>query len=210
MTTSSTPCTTSPLKIDYFDFHTISTKLPREWRLGLTELPGCQRSGYTRCLNTDLATIQTHSFSHVIILLQKRELSKYNVHNLLSSYESINITPFLFEIEDGHPPSTHQLKEITSLIFTFNPNPNLNLNRNSNIKPLLHCQGGLGRTGVVVAALVLVLGEGRFSVDESIAKVREVRGPRAVQTVKQFKFLVELNKNQEFSRFLWNLIHDLL
>ena len=51
---------------------------------------------------------------------------------------------------------------------------------------LIHCMGGLGRSGLVAASLLVDVGLGAA---EAIREVREVRDPRAVETRAQEDFV---------------------
>ena len=51
---------------------------------------------------------------------------------------------------------------------------------------LVHCVGGLGRSGMVAASWLRSRGA---SADEALASVREARGPRAVETAIQEDFV---------------------
>ncbi len=55
---------------------------------------------------------------------------------------------------------------------------------------LIHCYGGLGRAVLVAACLIMVVDED-IGGDEVITQLRELRGPRAVQSVKQYNFIRE-------------------
>ena len=53
---------------------------------------------------------------------------------------------------------------------------------------LVHCYGGLGRTGVVAACLLLSVDES-MSPAEAVNRLRDIRGPRAIQSAKQQDFV---------------------
>lgn len=53
-------------------------------------------------------------------------------------------------------------------------------------KIIFHCRGGLGRTGLVAALLLMDLGWGS---EDAIRLVREVRSPRAIETREQEDFI---------------------
>ena len=55
---------------------------------------------------------------------------------------------------------------------------------------LIHCYGGLGRAVLVAACLLQVIDED-LTPDDAISQMRELRGPRAVQSVKQYNFISE-------------------
>ena len=53
---------------------------------------------------------------------------------------------------------------------------------------VVHCRGGLGRTGLVAARLLVELGESPVS---ALVRVRAAR-PGAVETVEQEKYVLQL------------------
>jgi protein tyrosine/serine phosphatase len=56
---------------------------------------------------------------------------------------------------------------------------------------VVHCRGGLGRTGTVTASVLAALGQ---DPDEAIALVRRVRSERAVETPAQEKYVRQFAK----------------
>ena len=56
-------------------------------------------------------------------------------------------------------------------------------------KVLLHCVGGLGRSGLVAASYLKYKG---LKSDEAIAAVRKTRGPRAVESKIQEEFVSKI------------------
>ena len=58
---------------------------------------------------------------------------------------------------------------------------------------LIHCYGGLGRAVLVAACLLQVIDED-LTPDDTISQMRELRGPRAVQSVKQYNFINEFRE----------------
>lgn len=57
-------------------------------------------------------------------------------------------------------------------------------------RTLLHCVSGLGISCVAAAILLLTLDE-LVTPDHVISKLRQIRGQRAFQTVKQYNFIYE-------------------
>lgn len=80
-------------------------------------------------------------------------------------------------IPDGYAPTDEQFEKIMKW-----------LNGDGN---LVHCVGGIGRTGTVIAAYLIVK-EG-LNVDEAIEEVRAHK-PGAVQTIEQYEFLIRVGK----------------
>ena len=58
---------------------------------------------------------------------------------------------------------------------------------------LVHCYGGLGRTGVVAACLLLSVDE-HMTPEEAVDRLRALRGPRAIASVKQYNFVHEFRQ----------------
>jgi protein-tyrosine phosphatase len=51
---------------------------------------------------------------------------------------------------------------------------------------VVHCMGGLGRTGVIAACVLVTLGR---TAEDAIAEVRAARGPRCVENRAQEDFV---------------------
>ena len=79
-------------------------------------------------------------------------------------------------VPDGHPPNEKQFEEIVDWLERGRGN-------------LVHCVGGIGRTGTVIAGY-LMMKEG-LTAQQAVEEVRKYR-PGAVQTLEQFKFLLRL------------------
>jgi hypothetical protein len=56
------------------------------------------------------------------------------------------------------------------------------------------CRSGFGRAGMMAACILLLLGEAS-SASDAIAKVRRLRGERAVQTTRQAEFVERYAKS---------------
>ena len=63
--------------------------------------------------------------------------------------------------------------------------------RSSSAALAVHCEAGLGRTGTIVAMLLIAEGS---EVDEAVAKVRAAQ-PAAIETAAQMKFLEESERH---------------
>ncbi|XP_057579968.1 cyclin-dependent kinase inhibitor 3 isoform X5 [Hippopotamus amphibius kiboko] len=60
----------------------------------------------------------------------------------------------------------------------------------NNRKTLIHCYGGLGRSCLVAACLLLYLSD-TVSPQQAIDSLRDLRGSGAIQTIKQYNYLHE-------------------
>lgn len=145
--------------------------------LALTILPG--RRDKHRHLSTDLAELKKQGITRVLSLLQQDEMDHFGVSDLLSSYDQAGLSclhrPFL---DQGVP----SFEEMDGLIAW------LEAGLASGQKTLVHCVGGLGRSGLVAACLLVHRG---IDAREAVARVRRARSIRAVESELQERFLMD-------------------
>jgi len=79
-------------------------------------------------------------------------------------------------VPDGHAPKKEQFFEIFRWLGRGKGN-------------LVHCVGGMGRTGTVIAGYLMLTES--LNAQQAVEEVRKYR-PGAVQTLNQFKLLLEL------------------
>lgn len=99
-----------------------------------------------------------------------------NQPQLATVYEGAGFDFLCLPIVDFQPPKIEQARELVQFID--------GRGRDSGAV-VVHCAAGMGRTGTMVAAYLMVQGK---SVDEAIRHVRSVR-PGAIETRGQEKFL---------------------
>nr|XP_025036897.1 cyclin-dependent kinase inhibitor 3 isoform X4 [Pelodiscus sinensis] len=136
--------------------------------LGVCSLPGCRFKDVRRNLQKDIG-----------------ELSKYRVPLLLDSYQHHGIIVHHHPIPDGDTPDITKcctiLEELKGCLET-------------NRKTLIHCFGGLGRSCLIVACLLLQLSDA-MEPQEAIETLRDLRGSGAIQTIKQYNYLHDFREN---------------
>ncbi|EPG72992.1 cyclin-dependent kinase inhibitor 3 [Leptospira fainei serovar Hurstbridge str. BUT 6] len=147
--------------------------------IGLTLLPG--RKDRNRDLPQDIKTLKEEGVNRVISLLTENEYSEYGVIEIKEVYKTEGLDPIFFPILDQRIPDRKSLNELLEKI-------DKDLLSGKNV--LIHCVGGLGRSGTIVAAY-LILCSG-YTVDEAIRTVREVRSERAIESIEQEEFLRNL------------------
>ena len=163
------------LRIDWVDH-----ELLKKGNIGLTILPG--RKDYSRSVDEDLKQLKAYEVDTVIPLITDDEFSHYGVSDLLEKYEEYEFDVHRLPIMDQLVSSEEEMNELISL---------LDNEINNDKKVLLHCVGGLGRSGLVAACYLKYKG---LKSDDAISAVRKVRGPRTVESkiqedfVKDFKF----------------------
>lgn len=159
-----------PLRIDW-----IAQQYTQPGKLGLTILPG--RKDYNRSLPDDLAAMQAQSVTHVVPLITEDEFKIYGVDELLDTYQQAGFVVRHQPILDQSVCSSSEMRELMQWI-------NQNLAKDAHI--MIHCVGGLGRSGLVAACYLTTQG---FSAEEAIKEVRHVRSSRAVESAAQEGFI---------------------
>ncbi len=159
-----------PLRVDWLEeIYTASGKL------GITILPG--RKDFSRSLENDIKSLKADGITHIISLLTTNEIEIYGVANLFKSYEEAGLMYKHLPILDQGVCTTDEMKTLVNWIET-------NLSKGANI--LLHCVGGLGRSGLVAASYLKYKG---MEANDAIFSVREARSKRALETLRQEDFV---------------------
>ncbi|TQE98318.1 MAG: hypothetical protein FKY71_14465 [Spiribacter salinus] len=165
---------------------TITT--PRGGRLGMTLCPGKIGPGrvhlWERDIEQDLAAIEAWGASGLLTLMEHHELVTYQVHDLPERART-HLGPngwFHLPIVDCDVPdqSTEAAWEEMA--------PALHERLAHGRGLVLHCLGGLGRTGVVACRLLVEQG---VEPEEALRSVRQAR-PGAVETPKQEAYVLRL------------------
>ncbi len=145
-------------------------------RIGLTLLPG--RIDLGRDLSDDLSVLRRENVTRVICLLGDDELTHYGVAQLMEEYAALGIAADQLPIVDQKVCSVEEMQRLSQLMED---------EISTGGKVLVHCAGGLGRSGMVVACfLKQVLA---MSPEDAIEMVRAARSPRAVETQQQVDFV---------------------
>jgi protein-tyrosine phosphatase len=159
-----------PLRIDWLD-----RQYTGSGRLGLTILPG--RKDYSRSLHDDLATMKAQGVSHVVPLLTDDEFSAYGVDDLLDAYAQAGFVIRRLPILDQSVCALIEMKELVQWLTDH-------LAQGAHI--MIHCVGGLGRSGLVAACY---LTSQELWAEEAIEEVRCTRSRRAVESIAQERFI---------------------
>jgi protein-tyrosine phosphatase len=159
--------------------------------LGLTFCPGKKGSSlsgapWDRDIDADLALLRTWGAGLVITLMERREFDLLCVPNLTERIAA-------HEMDWTHLPIADQ--GVPSAAF-FKVWPQIRADAVARLKRgervILHCRGGLGRTGLVAA---LFLMEAGLKFQNAIKMVRQVRSG-AIETTEQELFVQQyLAKN---------------
>lgn len=159
----------------------------RPGRLGMTLCPGRKDRG--RDLDADLAALRAEGASVLVTLTTQEELAWAGVPDLETRARGAGFETIALPIRDQEAPSDAAMDELTIAIRAH-----LDAGRTV----VVHCMGGLGRSGLVAACVLVDRGR---SPSEALVAVREARGPRAVESIAQERALVAHAKSwQERTR----------
>ncbi len=148
--------------------------------IGMTILPG--RRDRDRNLAEDVSVIQEEGVKSVLCLITENEFSAYGVPGLKAAYSDAGFDAQYLPIADQTTPALAPM--LAALQW-------LDEQIQKGQKVLVHCAGGLGRSGLIAAAY-LMLKRG-LDAHAAIDRVREARGVRAIETKRQEEFLKSLD-----------------
>jgi protein-tyrosine phosphatase len=142
---------------------------------------GGVRGRWERDLAADMRALgEKHKVNVLVSLMEKHEYRGYRIPELLEQNRFGNIEILRFAIEDMGVPQEAESEKFE----TFVEDVAQRLERGQNV--VVHCRGGLGRTGTLAACVLVALGD--HTADEAIATVREAR-KGTVQTREQEDFV---------------------
>jgi len=161
------------LRVEWIDHDLIS-----KGEIGLTILPG--RKDYSRSIDEDLKLLKKYGIDTIIPLLTDDELGHFGVSDLLEKYQEYGFNVHRLPIMDQLISSEEEMQEMVNYLDKLIQNSE---------KVLIHCVGGLGRSGLVAASYLKYKG---LSASEAIKTIRKARGPRAVESKIQEEFIKKI------------------
>ena len=181
---------------DFYSMEVIKTSISHPLRIDEVKVPGSHGViGMTLCpgkkiksiisgvwnrdLDIDLDTIKTWGASALVTLMEDHEFKEMSVTELPDKARFFGIAWYYLPIKDVCAPGYAFIRKWK----TFGPQLRQVLKDGGRI--LIHCRGGLGRTGTVAAQLLVELG---MKPKEAISKVRKAR-PGAIETRDQESYV---------------------
>jgi len=169
-----------PLRID-------SVVAPKGGLIGMTFCPGKQINGlyaglWMRDLATDCQVIEAWPSAALVTLMESHEFALLNVEALPQVVTHYQFRWVHAPIPDMQIPDARFEQQWQ----TLGPELHGLLSAGQNI--LLHCRGGLGRTGLMAARLLIERG---MSPVEAVTNVRTARA-HAIETFEQEEFCLNL------------------
>ena len=150
--------------------------------LGLTLCPGKKDHGrnWNRDINEDLQVIKKWGATTVVSLIEDYEFAMLHVESLGRDIGALGMDWIHLPIVDVSIPDNRFETRWDSY------GPKLHARLDAGERILVHCRGGIGRTGLV-AGLVLV--ERGVNPKSAIERVRKAR-PGAIETILQEKYVM--------------------
>ncbi|XP_028845622.1 cyclin-dependent kinase inhibitor 3 [Denticeps clupeoides] len=170
----------SPLQISWLSLSVVECSQ----FLGICPLPGCKYKEVRRNLQTDVGELQNQGVEDIFVFCTRGELQRYRVPCLLEAYTQRGLTVHHLPFPDGGTPELPQCCQILE---------ELQASLQASRRTVIHCYGGLGRSGLIAACLLLQLSVS-MTPNKAIEILRELRGAGAIQTVKQYNFLHEFRE----------------
>ncbi|TVQ12069.1 MAG: protein phosphatase [Leptolyngbya sp. DLM2.Bin27] len=156
---------TLPLAVDFLT----PDHLQHPGKIGLTIAPGRQdedsKTVWRRDLQADLNRLKQHyGVDRLVCLLGADELDDLGIATLLDDAQALELTTENLPIvDDDLPTSLEAFNALVERILAATA---------AGETVAVHCRGGTGRTGTVVAACLVKLG---YSAEAAIAAVQQVR-----------------------------------
>jgi protein-tyrosine phosphatase len=148
----------------------------------MTFAPGKKAPGiagqWERDLDADLERLVREYDARVLVsLLAPSEYEAYGILDLPSATDKHQLELLLFPIPDGGiPPSIEGVGDLV---------PKILAHLRSGATVVVHCRGGLGRTGLIAACCLTAVG---FDAEQAIAMVRAAR-PGTIENSRQEDFV---------------------
>ena len=164
------------LRVDRIDqAHLVHNGAALTGRLGLTICPG--RLDRNRSLTDDVALMKSEQTAHVVCLMTGPEKVLLGVEDLERTCRDAGVDFHWSPIVDQGIPGDAQAQRLVGWLLQ-------RLAQGEDI--VVHCMGGLGRSGTIVACVLRACG---LDAGAAIAAVRDARGPRALEVRAQERFV---------------------
>ena len=164
---------TDPLHIDWLE-------APSGWRVGLTFAPGkrgpsTEGARWRRDLRADLDVLVDKGIRTIACLVSAHELAEWGIDELPSAAAERGLELLHRPIRDLSVPTLDDARSLVHELIARRDEP-----------ILIHCIGGLGRTGVIAGCLLRALD---VPPDEALRRLVAARGTRCPEFPDQRSFV---------------------
>ena len=149
-------------------------------KIGISHCPGklSGKIGSSMQLHSDLKSLKKQKVHCIVTLADDSEIVDLGIKNFSDSISKFNFRHYREIIKDRSIPSVDQSDNIKALLKNIRNQISLEKN------VLVHCNAGLGRSGLIAALLVKTIGV----FPDSISHIRRYR-PGAIETKEQEGFI---------------------
>jgi protein-tyrosine phosphatase len=149
-------------------------------KIGISHCPGklSGKIGSSMQLHSDLKSLKKQGVYCIVTLVDDSEIVDLGIKNFTNSISKFNFRHYCEIIKDRSIPSVDQSDNIKALLKNIRNQISLEKN------VLVHCNAGLGRSGLIAALLVKIMGV----FPDSISHIRRYR-PGAIETKEQEDFI---------------------
>ncbi len=170
---------TDPLQVAELD-------MPSGWRVGLTFAPGKRGAStegprWERDLDADLDVLVGKNIRTIACLVEAHELVEWGIAELPAAAAARGIELLHRPIRDVSVPTLDSARSLIHELIARRDKP-----------ILIHCIGGLGRTGVIAGCLLRALD---VAPDEALRRLVAARGKRCPETSEQRRFVTDFSIN---------------
>jgi len=179
---------------DRFKIALIASTEPHRGWVGLSMAPGRRDLGtagwFRRSLDRDLVDLLELGTTALVPLITDDEPLPIGIPSLFSRAEAVGLEVLRFPFPDGGVPDDlwETIRFIDEICDRYRSGGRL----------VIHCRGGLGRSGTLGACVRLRLGLD-LTAEQAIASIRMARSPEAIETRGQAQFVeryrAELDKS---------------
>lgn len=169
---------THPLRVDFLP----PDAAPFPGRIGMTFAPGKYQPGgatghWERDLSIDARDLAEKHHAHVLVsLVEDHELRDLRIDGLVPACEAQHIRTLRRPFPDqGVPPMELAKATVTEVLEAAARGENV----------VIHCKGGLGRTGVIAACALVATGVDPATAMDAVRKTR----PNTIENAAQEKFI---------------------
>eukprot|EP00029_Vermamoeba_vermiformis_P010071 TRINITY_DN5229_c0_g1_i1.p1 TRINITY_DN5229_c0_g1~~TRINITY_DN5229_c0_g1_i1.p1 ORF type:complete len:724 (-),score=146.18 TRINITY_DN5229_c0_g1_i1:264-2435(-) len=160
----------NPLVVDFVDNMVLKNS-----RIGMCMCPGRSKKDHRRNLESDVNVLLRHNAQVLVTLVKEAELDSIGIPNMITIVKGSGIESIWLPIRDKWIPSS--MDDLIRLVEQI-------IERIRDGKVIVvHCNGGKGRTGLVVVATLCGLG---MSVDDAVKATRAAR-PGMIQNPAQVR-----------------------
>ena len=176
-----------PRTSDTHPLQIVFVETPGHGRIGMTFCPGkhdprAKTGPWSRDMHTDIAAIADWGAVALITLMESRELDLLGVSGLGDAVLAQGMGWYHLPVQDVSVP------DVAFEVQWADASRVLRSQLLAGQSIVVHCRGGLGRTGIVAARLLIELGEKPVT---ALERVRAAR-PGAVETAEQEEYVLGL------------------